>query len=566
MSNKRRGKSKGNQRAPGVMTDDTFKDSLSELAENLDSLVDGLTEKMSDAPLDLPPPAARAASTPAVAPIAAGSLSLSDDADLMELADRIVGELTQPRGTFRTPEIPKAVVAPEAPKVVVAPEAPKPVAASYEATADDADLDALTDRMIDSIKDGPAAPTLDLLAAPEPPAVARVDSASPARENVVHWSVPSAAEVHAKAPVETVPTAPPAAPPRRAPGRRPEASAPNAAPRATGEAVIPWAAETPSAPPMRSRREPRRLVVAAVFILGALGLTLWLFLSSGDDARAHRQPTVARSTVEHGASKPQAPTVPPPVPTPIEEQLTPVPAPKRPAPAPQEPIKLRVPAAAAPLPQPAASTQKPSAIATPQAPAKATSTSPKPAAPTSIKETPPAVTQAMPPAAQKVPAPASAKQLLPTVAKEAPPAVARETPPASTVTPAPSAKPPVAAPIEPPAPAVSTTAAPPPPKPSATASQPAPPAATYQAPRLLQRETPQYPERLRKQGEGGLVVLKLLVSEQGRPVRVVVEQSLPGSELEGRAIDAALRSVYEPAREGGKPVSAWVVERFLFEP
>jgi len=56
MSNKRRGKSKAERRA-GVMTDDTFKDSLHELAENLDSLVDGLTGKMSDAPLDLPPEA-----------------------------------------------------------------------------------------------------------------------------------------------------------------------------------------------------------------------------------------------------------------------------------------------------------------------------------------------------------------------------------------------------------------------------------------------------------------------------------------------------------------------------
>ena len=38
------------------------------------------------------------------------------------------------------------------------------------------------------------------------------------------------------------------------------------------------------------------------------------------------------------------------------------------------------------------------------------------------------------------------------------------------------------------------------------------------------------------------------------------------SELEARAIDAALRSTYEPATQAGEAVRAWVTERFLFEP
>jgi TonB family protein len=85
-------------------------------------------------------------------------------------------------------------------------------------------------------------------------------------------------------------------------------------------------------------------------------------------------------------------------------------------------------------------------------------------------------------------------------------------------------------------------------------------------PQLVTRQEPIYPPRARKRGEGGVVELKVLVNEQGRVVRVVVEQGLPGSELEARAIDAALRSTYRPATEAGQPVRAWVTERFVFEP
>jgi outer membrane biosynthesis protein TonB len=62
------------------------------------------------------------------------------------------------------------------------------------------------------------------------------------------------------------------------------------------------------------------------------------------------------------------------------------------------------------------------------------------------------------------------------------------------------------------------------------------------------------------------VELRVLVSEKGRVIRVVVETGLPGSELEARAIDATLRSSYDPAVENGQPVRAWVIERFVFEP
>ena len=107
-------------------------------------------------------------------------------------------------------------------------------------------------------------------------------------------------------------------------------------------------------------------------------------------------------------------------------------------------------------------------------------------------------------------------------------------------------------------PALTTTTPPPTPEPA--------PALTNSPPRLVSRREPVYPPRARKRGEGGIVELRVLVSEKGRVIRVVVEEGLPGTELEASAIDAALRSSYEPALESGRPARAWVTERFVFEP
>lgn len=61
------------------------------------------------------------------------------------------------------------------------------------------------------------------------------------------------------------------------------------------------------------------------------------------------------------------------------------------------------------------------------------------------------------------------------------------------------------------------------------------------------------------------MVLKVLVSERGSIVRVLVEEGIPGSELEAAAISAVLRWKYQPATESGKPVKAWAKARFVFE-
>jgi protein TonB len=88
----------------------------------------------------------------------------------------------------------------------------------------------------------------------------------------------------------------------------------------------------------------------------------------------------------------------------------------------------------------------------------------------------------------------------------------------------------------------------------------------YQAPVAIQRVQPAYPPRAVKNGERGTIVLKVLVNEAGKVVRVVVEEGMPGSDLEAAAIDAVLRWEYRPAMQNGHTIRAWSTERFDFEP
>jgi len=84
-------------------------------------------------------------------------------------------------------------------------------------------------------------------------------------------------------------------------------------------------------------------------------------------------------------------------------------------------------------------------------------------------------------------------------------------------------------------------------------------------PVIIERVEAAYPTKARKRGERGTIVLKVLVNEQGRIVRVVVDQGMPGSELEAAAMSAVLRWRFKPALENGSPVRAWTEAYFDFE-
>lgn len=86
----------------------------------------------------------------------------------------------------------------------------------------------------------------------------------------------------------------------------------------------------------------------------------------------------------------------------------------------------------------------------------------------------------------------------------------------------------------------------------------------FQPPEVLDRREPVWPESVTAGGYDGAIVLKVLVSEKGRAVRVIVEESVRDTSIEAAAINAVLHWTYAPAMDEGRPVRSWAMERFEF--
>ena len=63
---------------------------------------------------------------------------------------------------------------------------------------------------------------------------------------------------------------------------------------------------------------------------------------------------------------------------------------------------------------------------------------------------------------------------------------------------------------------------------------------------------------------GGIVVLRVLVSETGTPIDVQVLKGVHG--LTEAAVSAVRKWTFEPARRGGVPVQAWTTIPIPFQP
>jgi protein TonB len=77
-----------------------------------------------------------------------------------------------------------------------------------------------------------------------------------------------------------------------------------------------------------------------------------------------------------------------------------------------------------------------------------------------------------------------------------------------------------------------------------------------EAPGVVTRVVPAYPDMAREAGVDGSVLLRVLVGRDGRVHDVHVERSVPM--LDDAAIDAARRWVFTPALVDGHPIAVWV--------
>ncbi|HTO86657.1 MAG TPA: TonB family protein [Thermoanaerobaculia bacterium] len=106
----------------------------------------------------------------------------------------------------------------------------------------------------------------------------------------------------------------------------------------------------------------------------------------------------------------------------------------------------------------------------------------------------------------------------------------------------------------------------PPPEPT----EPPPPTATplpvqETPPAMLKILKPVYPPVALKARIGGLVILRVLVSETGQPLQVEVLRGAPAGLTEA-AVAAVRKWTFTPARRGDTPVSAWMTVPIPFEP
>jgi periplasmic protein TonB len=74
----------------------------------------------------------------------------------------------------------------------------------------------------------------------------------------------------------------------------------------------------------------------------------------------------------------------------------------------------------------------------------------------------------------------------------------------------------------------------------------------------MNNPAPGYPDAARRQRQEGTVYLRVLVSASGRPNQVLVAGSSGVSSLDEAALRAVRRWRFKPARQNGRPISAWV--------
>lgn len=130
---------------------------------------------------------------------------------------------------------------------------------------------------------------------------------------------------------------------------------------------------------------------------------------------------------------------------------------------------------------------------------------------------------------------------------------------------------------------VENTITPPPAQPRTTETQAAPtaaapaqhvppaPPAQPSAPRLVQGveylrpPAPVYPTISRRMGETGVVMLRVLISEKGLPEQAIIQKSSGSGNLDEAGRIAAMRTLFKPYMEDGKPVSVYVIVPINFQ-
>lgn len=100
-----------------------------------------------------------------------------------------------------------------------------------------------------------------------------------------------------------------------------------------------------------------------------------------------------------------------------------------------------------------------------------------------------------------------------------------------------------------------------PPLPMHEAAPVTPPAFTAS---YLTNPAPRYPLIARRNGEQGTVTLRVLVTRDGAPARVTIEQTSGSRHLDSAALETVKTWRFVPARKGDEAIEAWVIVPIVF--
>ncbi len=153
--------------------------------------------------------------------------------------------------------------------------------------------------------------------------------------------------------------------------------------------------------------------------------------------------------------------------------------------------------------------------------------------------------------------PPSSKAVEPKPAAEARPEI-RGPQPVVQTNPAPLPLAVTSQPVAPAPPSTQAPAATPTPAPAPVAGPEAPVTAPSFSAKHLDNPPPRYPTESRRAREEGTVILKVLVSPDGRPEDIQVSKSSGYERLDKAALSAVRKWRFVPARQADAAVSAWV--------
>jgi len=87
-----------------------------------------------------------------------------------------------------------------------------------------------------------------------------------------------------------------------------------------------------------------------------------------------------------------------------------------------------------------------------------------------------------------------------------------------------------------------------------------------QAPSVVKRPQPRYPDAARRLGRTAVVALRLLIDEQGKVAEVQQSGQKAGMGFDRAALEAAEKTIWQPAMVDNVPVKMWVDLRIEFKP